>query len=244
VERSSVIHGQKHCAIAALVLNSYLMTPKQKRIIAILAAANIIVLLTLAILATHPPGGREYGARVREDRASTDIGRASAEELGLVPTLSSFPPPPRPLPYTATPGQQACQWRATRLLAQAGLCGTLTLSPDGPLRFEITHRLVRNQTVDQAAQSVWTAFDVALALLDQEDECATFTQIEVIVLVQGSERGQWPESAIDTESGADAPIGQIYASVRTADLVAFNEGRLREDDFVERVIYTATRIPG
>ncbi len=212
------------------------MTPKQKGIIAILTTANIIVLLTLAIFMTRPPAGRGQGSRIPEDRIPTG-------EADLLLTPSPFPSPPRPLAYTVTPGQQACQWRATRLLAQAGLCGTPTLLPGGSLRFELTHRLPRSQTIDQAAQSVWTAFDVALTLRDQEDACATFTDVEAIIVVHDGEHSQGTESATDTEWGAPTPIGQIYASVRAADLVAFSEGKLSEDEFIERVIYTITETP-
>jgi hypothetical protein len=107
------------------------------------------------------------------------------------------------------------------LLARAGLGGTVTLTPDGPLGFEIPYPLAPGQTADDAAQLVWTAFDVALALQEQEESCAIFTPVEVTIL------------AYDGQNET-----QISASVRAADLMAFYAGELSEDQFIERVSYT------
>jgi hypothetical protein len=92
------------------------------------------------------------------------------------------------------------------------------LASDGTLRFDIAHSLAPGQAVDEAAQSIWLAFDIALALV--EEECDLFTQIEVIVLAQGNQT-----------------ITRIGARVSTADLFAFNAGRLTEDEFIQRVTY-------
>jgi len=75
------------------------------------------------------------------------------------------------------------------------------------------------QTADEAAQLVWTAFDVALAL--DEDECDLFTEVEVTILAQG----------IQTDT-------HISASVSAADLAALSAGELSENEFIERVTYT------
>jgi hypothetical protein len=171
------------------------MTPRQKRIIAILAVADIVVILALMVLVTHPAG--------------TDPSSLSAS-------------------HTPTTPQQTCQWQATQLLARAGLGGTVTMAPDGPLRFEIAHPLAPGQTADEAAQSAWTAFDVALALWEQQEACAIFTRVEVTIL------------AHDTQTET-----QINVSVSQADLLAFDAGELSEDQFIERVSYafTATHQP-
>ena len=95
----------------------------------------------------------------------------------------------------------------------------MALAPGGPLRFETVCTLAPGQTADEAAQLVWTVFDVALAL--DEDECGSFTEVKVTILAQG----------IQTDT-------QIYASVSAADLAAFSAGELSEDEFIERVIYT------
>jgi hypothetical protein len=168
------------------------MNPRQKRIVAILAVADIVAILALLALATHP--------------------------AGMSPSSS-------PASHTPTAPQQTCQWRATQLLARTGLGGTVTLPPGGPLHFEIAHTLAPGQTADEAAQSVWIAFDIALALQEPEDECANFTQVEVVILAQGNR--------------ADT---QISASVSVADLVAFDAGELSEDQFIERVNYATTTL--
>ncbi len=126
--------------------------------------------------------------------------------------------------HTPTLPQGTCQWKATQLLAQAGLGGTVALTPGGPLRFEIAYSLAPGQTADEAAQLVWAALDVALAL--DEGECGSFTQVEVTILARGVQ--------------ADT---QVNASVSAADLVAFGAGELSEDEFVERVVYTTTALP-
>jgi hypothetical protein len=141
----------------------------------------------------------------------------------LVTRPSGTSPSPHPRPQALSVLQQTCQWRATQLLAHAGLGGTVALTPDGPLRLRITYPLAPGQTVDEAAQSVWTAFDVALALHEQAAECAIFTIVEITILAHN-----------------DQPDIQIDASVSVEDLVAFNAGELSEDAFIERVTY-ATR---
>ncbi len=100
----------------------------------------------------------------------------------------------------------------------------MALTPGGPLRFEIAYSLAPGQTADEAAQLVWAALDVALAL--DEGECGSFTQVEVTILARGVQ--------------ADT---QVNASVSAADLVAFGAGELSEDEFVERVVYTTTALP-
>jgi hypothetical protein len=117
--------------------------------------------------------------------------------------------------------QQACQWQATQLLADAGLGGTATLTPDSPLRLRISYPLARGKTVDEVAQSVWIAFDVALALHERAAECAIFTAVEITILAHN-----------------DQPDTQIDASVSMEDLTAFHAGELSEDAFIERVTYT------
>lgn len=161
------------------------MNPKQKRIIGILAIANVIVILVLAALAMRP----------------TPASRAHTP----TPTRLSRP--------TLPPGN--CQWQATQLLAQAGLGGTVMLTTDGPLAFEITYPLAPDQTTDDAAQETWTAFDIALILYERG--CPTFTQVQVTILAHNT---------------------QINASVSTSDLIAFSADELSQDEFIERVTCT------
>jgi hypothetical protein len=112
----------------------------------------------------------------------------------------------------------ACQWKAAKLLTHTELDGAVTLTPGGTLRFDITYSLAPGQVADEAAQSIWLAFDIALALV--EEECDFFTQIEVVVLAQGNQT-----------------VTRISARVSTADLVAFDAGELSEDEFTQRVTY-------
>jgi hypothetical protein len=184
------------------------MTPKQKRIIGILAIANVVVILTMVGLVTHPTG--------------TSAPRVSPSSTPILPlpTCHALPNP------TAV-------WQTTRLLAQAGLGGTVTLTPGGSLRFDIvapdgivqTASIPENEgAVDEAAQSVWTAFDVALALQtrvqETEGACTAFTEVQVTILVRGEQTNT-----------------QIRASVSASDLMAYDAGELSEDAFVERVTY-------
>jgi len=137
-------------------------------------------------------------------------------------------------------------------LAQAGLGGTVALIPDGSLRFEIASILAPGQTADEAAQSVWTAFDVALALQEQKSECATFTQIEVTILAVRPSPSTRPPSVPPNLGGEVGRTGahdeahssqtntQISASVSAADLVAFSVGELSEEAFIERVTYNVS----
>jgi hypothetical protein len=174
------------------------MTPKQKRIVAALAILNIAVILPLvAVIA----------------RSTSHVATPSNFYR---PTLSRSP----------SPTLQACQWQAAQLLAHAGLGGTVILAPENTLHFQITYPLRMGQTTDDAAQAVWTAFDVALALQEQEQACATFTQVQITILAHN-----------------DQVKTQINASASTTDLAAFNTGELSEDEFIERVTFDVIREP-
>ena len=180
------------------------MTFRQKRIVAILAIANVAVILILATLLLRP----------------FDASDSPLPTPELWPSEVDAPP------------QEDCQWEAAQMLAQTGSAGTVALTPDGSLCFEITRSLLPDETADEAAQLVWVAFDVALAL--QERECE-FTWVEITVLaVRLNANGQ----AQDDQS--DARIG---ASVSADDLAAFGAGELGEDEFIERVTYSTSPLP-
>jgi hypothetical protein len=173
------------------------MTLRQKRILAILALVDVIVVASLIFA-------------IADFRVSTPVSTRgsrisdSGREYGRG--------------YTA----RDCQWWATQRLARKGLAGRVTLVPDGPLRFDIIYPpdpTGWEAKSSLAAQSVWTAFDIALGA---GSECPTFTQVEVMIL------------ATDTN---------IHASVRTLDLVAWRNGELSENEFIERVTYEVIRDP-
>lgn len=136
---------------------------------------------------------------------------------------TTLPLAPTDLPETLSP--ELCQWKATQLLARAGLGGIVTLSPGKSLRFEIVYPLAPDQIADEATQQVWTAFDVALAL--ERERCNLFSQVEVTIRV----------------TRPDAPVQDkqddvcISASVSTVNLKAFSAGELSEDEFIEHVSY-------
>ena len=195
------------------------MTPRQKDIISALALANAIVIVAWIVLVTRP----SYPGPV---------------------SSSSVPTPP--------PVYRKCQWQATQLLAQAGLGGTVTPTSDGLLYFEISSPIAPAdrdpadsashppQAVDEAAQLVWTVFDVALALQERanqnpEDVCPALTQIEVTILAA---RPGAHAAAADAAGQSIQRDVRIRASVSAADLAALGAGALSEDEFIDRVTYT------
>jgi len=196
------------------------MKPKQKRIVAVLVAANVILIVGLAVWVSRALSNRSMPLPTAVLQPATPVG---TKESTVTPPASNSPAPTGSvsthipsLPTISSLG--ACQWKAVQLLARAGLDGAVTLTSDGTLRFDIVYPLAPGQMVDEAAQSIWPAFDIALALV--EEECDFFTQVEVIVLAQGS-----------------LTSTRISARVSAADLIAFGAGELSEDEFTERVIY-------
>lgn len=179
------------------------MTARQKLIVAILAIANVVIILILTTLALRPSG--------------TDTSPLPTPTIG---TGAAIPSPMLP--------QEDCCWDAAQMLAQAGLGGTAALTPDGSLCFEITHSLPPGETTGEAAQLVWVAFDVALALREQDCE---FDRVEVTVL------------AVRLNTHGGQPGARISARVGADDLAAFGAGELREDEFIERVTYTTSSLP-
>ncbi len=135
--------------------------------------------------------------------------------------LTTRPTPTPPDSHTPALSPGDCQWQATQLLAQAGLGGTVTLTTNACLDLKISYPLASSQTADDAAQAVWTAFDVAMALQKSENQCPAFTQIKVTILTHSEHTDM-----------------QINASTSAADLLAFGAGDLSEDEFIERVVYT------
>jgi hypothetical protein len=193
------------------------MKPKQKRIVAVLVAANVLIILGLVLWVSQ---ALDTGS----SSAPTSTQSGVVVEASARPVLTPGPSVSTPsnletadASLSTTASSEACQWRAAQLLTSVGLDGAVVLVSD-TLRFDIAHSLAPGQTLDEAAQSIWLAFDVALALV--EEECDLFTQVEVIVLAQGSQT-----------------VTRISARVSAADLVAFHAGELPEDEFIQRVTY-------
>ena len=171
-----------------------MMTRKQKHIIAVLAIVNLAIILTLVALTT---------------RSTPKLPTPQ------IPTLS----------HSQTPklGLDDCQWRATQLLAQAGLGGTITRTANDSLDLEINYPLAPSQTADDVAQTVWTAFDVVMALQESPGRCPAFTRIQVTI------------RACNDHSDI-----QINANTSAADLFAFGAGDLSQDEFIGRVTFYHT----
>ena len=181
------------------------MTERQKLINGALAITNAIVILVLAVLLL-----RSF------DSGDLPLPPSTPGSDGLAEPGRT----PRPERLSGAPAQEDCQWAAAQMLAQAGLAGTTTLHPDGPLCFEIAHPLAPGAEADSAAQLIWVVFDVALALRQRDCE---FTQVEVVILARG-----------------DQFSTRIEASVGAAALAALGAGELSEDEFVESVTYTTS----
>ena len=176
------------------------MTPRQKLVVGVLVVANVAVILTIVAIVT---------------RSGLSPDPTFADTPSPSPSLAPSPSP-SPAPVLSPTD---CRWRATQLLAQAGLGGTVVITGDGSLEFDIPHALEPDQSLDEAAQTIWTAFDVALALRDYR--CLAYSQVSVVISAHGDQ--------------ADV---QINAVVSTADLVAYGSGSLSEDEFIDTVIYS------
>jgi hypothetical protein len=195
------------------------MKPRQKRIVAVLVAANVVIILGLVLWVSQAlnTGPASVPKSTRQGGDMTEVSaRPAVTPSQSISTSSSSEPTDASLPTSSS--SETCQWRAAQLLTGAGLDGAVVLVPGDTLRFDIVHSLAPGQTADEAAQPIWLAFDIALALVKKE--CDLFTQIEVVVLAQGNQTST-----------------RISARVSTADLVAFDAGELTEDEFIQRVTY-------
>jgi hypothetical protein len=196
------------------------MTRRQKRIVAALAFANIIVLLAFIVL-----GIRRFSSSTALPPAVTDRPETPTATSGEARPAETPRRGDPSLVGTIGPEQSACEWKAAQLMAQVGLVGTVLLSPGGSLCFDITHPLAPDQAFDQAAQSAWTAFDIAI-ILRGSGTCTSFTEVQITIMAEGEQ--------------GDA---RITASASTKDLVAFGAGELSETEFIERVDYATHRPP-
>lgn len=168
------------------------MTLRQKRIIGVLAITNVIFILSLVLVIT-PFSGSGPSA--------------------LLPT---------PVP-TYRPGSlssQACQQRATEMMSRVGLSGAAAVIPGESLQLDLVYQDTAGESLDNAAQQVWKAFDIAIALT--EDRCATISRVEVQIKVR---------------SRSDQELGHIRAAVHVAHLKAFHKGDLSESEFIDQVTY-------
>jgi hypothetical protein len=168
------------------------MTPRQRRIIGALVIANAAIILALVVfVASFSPA-----------------------------TSAKLLPSPVPAYPAGMASSRTCEQRGVELLSQADLAGTVSFISDGTLQLDIVYPIPQDQETEKAAQQVWTAFDIAQAL--KQDQCDTFSDVAVLIRAQG------------TRSSV-----QIRASVGSTDLDAFYNGGLSESDFIDRVQYEA-----
>lgn len=191
------------------------MTSKQKAILALLAAVNLLTIASLALLIARAPGVETTALPTPNRQQPTPIpsNRPAASVHPLTPTHA--------FPLAA----EDCSWVAAQRLAQTGLSGAASTSSDGALHFDIVYALAPGQARDEAAQAIWTAFDAALAAM-AEGSCADIRQIQITVLTRGSQD--------------DA---RLCASVAAEDLAAYADGQLSEAALLDRVTYTVEPLP-
>jgi len=199
------------------------MTPRQKRILGALAIADSILLLTLTVVLSRGPSQLTVGVPTLAPKLDSSAkgngpqgqtGMADSSEIIKINCDGSEVPP-----VSARAARDQCQWEATQYLAEAQLAGTVELLSDGILQFTITYPLSTGQTVEDAAQSVWNAFDIALALHENAN-CPPFNYISV---------------NINTQTQTNQML--ITAEVETADLLALTGGDLTEEEFIDLVSY-------
>lgn len=139
--------------------------------------------------------------------------------------------PAQPSGLLATELSKACRWQAAQALAEAGGSGTVKLPSQRTLAFEIDHQLALGASAEEAAQQVWIAFDAARALREI-NQCEGISRIEVTVQAIPSQGARQRGNA-----------KQIRATVSRADLEAFDDGKLNEADFIDRVRYATGTAP-
>jgi hypothetical protein len=148
--------------------------------------------------------------------------------LALVVVLTRLSPATSAtsLPSSVPPGpSDACERRVVQLLSQAGLSGTAGFISGETLRLDLVYPIPQDQAAEEAAQQVWTAFDIATAL--SQGQCGDFFHVTVVVETQGAQNSL-----------------RIRADVDRTDLEAFQNGELSESDFIDRVHYEAQSADG
>lgn len=126
------------------------MTAKQRRIIGVLAIANLVFLVALL----------------------TFVARFSRS---LPPSRAPSPVPVETRKARLSP---ACRRRAVQLLSQAGLGGTVDLA-DKTLVFDLVYRVSDGECAQDAVQQVWTAFDVALAMSNDRCDSFSHVEVVI-----------------------------------------------------------------
>lgn len=187
------------------------MTAKQKLIIGFLTGANCLVILALVMTVTGTAATPDSPTSRQDENERTPSAREAASE-------------------------ETCQWQAAQLLAQSGLTGGVVWQSSGRLQFDISSPIAPGQEIDEVAQGVWQAFDIALIM---ERGCPETPLKQVAVTISAVEVPDEPPAGSVAEDAArlNQVIGVVSAWVEMADLMAFESGDLSDDEFLERVVY-------
>lgn len=168
------------------------MTVRQKQIIGVLVIINVVLILGLALVITHFSG---------------------SGPSALLPTpVPTYPP--------GSLSSQECQQRATEMMSRVGLNGTAAVILGESLQLDLLYQDTAGGSLDNAAQQVWKAFDIALALT--EDRCAAISRVDIQIKVL---------------SPSDQALGYIRAAVPVIHLKSFHRGDLSESEFIDQVTY-------
>ncbi|NLE44737.1 MAG: hypothetical protein GX620_08450 [Chloroflexi bacterium] len=109
------------------------------------------------------------------------------------------------------------------MMADAGLNGAVRRIESG-IDFRVRHALTSTQTIDGAAQCIWTLFDV-VASLTEAGHCDGVVDVAVTISVTGPR----DETTIE-------------AYVMLSDLMDFHRQVLNEGEFIDRVDYSVTPV--
>lgn len=185
------------------------MSPKQKLVIALLAMGNVLVIAALLVSVVQ-----------HARSANVSVAALPAPTAAPVATVAPRATPIDRYTARALAIERDCTWRAVQLMAYTGLRGTVAWAPGGALDFELVFPLGPVQPTDVAAQAVWTAFDIGLAL-QQVERCAGFRTVSVDVLVL-----------------ADQSQHEISVGLSADDLAAYGAGALTDDELAARAAYS------
>ncbi|MFZ5919138.1 MAG: hypothetical protein ACOYZ7_19565 [Chloroflexota bacterium] len=143
-----------------------------------------------------------------------------AATLAALPTERPTPlPSPTPWPTPIPPSEQSlvCQREAGDRLYALGLAGSVHVAANGRLDLALYSRLPAVNRFADAAQEMWAAFELALAL--QEAGCDLYDQVQVWVL----------------DSRWDPPRPQVTVLAQIDDLRAWQQGRIIDAELVARL---------
>jgi len=185
-----------------------------------MAIADVVLVTVIAVLILRSPAFELlFPASGPPPTPAVEATIPDAGVLTVTPIVR-----PTELPSSATPTSSpidTCEFQTVEALSELGLAGSAVLVPDDELRINASYPLGPGETADDAAQRIWVVFDVASAMLERDDRCSDFDQLEVTLDAQGQENDV-----------------RLQARVAVSDLIAYEDGHLSERAFINRVTYT------